>query len=160
MHNEVAGADERIEDVNVRGAKRLAKLFLQNVFDATHHEVHDRYGRINDAVRVGYLHREALKELFIDSVQEFLFLGELFNCSRGLFNRHVEPIELLQESIASKGLRRQRVDYLFNLGRNYVAPREVGIVEDGAKDTFSKQVLNEHLFDRFFRKIWIDGLSA
>src|SRR5437763_15978073 len=105
MHNEVAGADERIEDVNVRGAKRLAKLFLQDVFDATHHKVHDRYGRVNDTVRVGDLYREALKKLFIDSVQEFLFLCEVFDGARSLFNGYVKAIQLLQKSISAECLR-------------------------------------------------------
>src|SRR5437773_1424068 len=98
-------------------------------------------------MRVGNLDREALKELFVDGIEKLLLLGEIFDGLCRRVDRFVEAIETLQESIAAKGLRSQRVDNFFNFGRDDVAAGEVGIVKDRAEDAFRQQMLDEHLFD-------------
>ena len=57
-------------------------------------------------------------------------------------------------------MRSKRVDYLFNFSRDHVAPGEVRIIKDSAKDALSQKMLDEHLFDRFFRKVGINRLPA
>ena len=74
VHDEVARADERIEDVDALGAERLAEFLFQNLRDARDHEAHDRLRRVDDAVRVGHLDAEALEELLVDGVEELLLL--------------------------------------------------------------------------------------
>ena len=77
MHDEVAGADERIDEMHPPVCKRTVELGLQNLFNAFHHETDDRLRRVDDAVRIGYIDREALEELFVDGVKKVLFLGEV-----------------------------------------------------------------------------------
>ena len=77
LHNpddEVAGANKRIDDMHAFIRKRTSELSFQNLFDTLHHEVDNRLRRIDDAVRIGNLHGEPLEKLFVDSVEEPLFL--------------------------------------------------------------------------------------
>src|SRR5205814_10311893 len=85
---------------------------------------------------------------------------EVFDGAGSLINRRVKAIKLLQKCVTAEGLRSERVNYLFNFRRDYVAPGEVRIVKDSAKDALSQKMLDEHLFDCFFRKVGINRLPA
>src|SRR6202011_3567024 len=97
---------------------------------AVHHEINNRRRCVDDAVRVGNLDREALKELFINRIEKALFFRKVFDGAGGLVDGLIETVEALQESIASESLRSQRIDDLLDLGGDRVTPGEVGIVED------------------------------
>ena len=53
--DEVAGADEGVEDVDAFVAEGAAEFVLQDFFDAADHEVDDGLRGIDDAVGVGLL---------------------------------------------------------------------------------------------------------
>jgi len=74
--DEVAGAYEGIEDVDAFVAEGAAEFFLQNLFDAAHHEVDDGLRSVDDAVGVGFFGRIALEEALVDFVEECLLLRE------------------------------------------------------------------------------------
>ena len=46
-----------------------------------------------------------------------------------------------------KGVAGQCLDNLLNFGSNSIAVNEVGVIKDGAEETFGQKVLNEHLID-------------
>ena len=54
-------------------SERAAKLFLQNLFDAAHHEFDNRLRRVDDAVGVGFFWGIALEETLVDCVEEARF---------------------------------------------------------------------------------------
>src|SRR5581483_8322240 len=78
-HDEISRANEGIKDMNITAAKRLAELFLQDVLDASHHEINNRLWRVDDAMRICDLYGKALKELLINRIQEVLFLRVAIN---------------------------------------------------------------------------------
>ena len=83
--------------------------------DAGDHEVDERLRRIDDAVRVGHLHAEALKEPLIDGVEEVLLFVKVGDGGGGVFNRAVEMVQALAEIVAAEGAGVERGDDLFNL---------------------------------------------
>lgn len=89
----------------------LAEPFLQNIFDASDHEINNRLRRVNNAVRVRDFDGKAAKESLIDSVEKFLLLHEIFYRRRRRFNRFVEMIEPLEEFLAAERLRSERVTF-------------------------------------------------
>ena len=91
--DEVAGADEGIEDVDAFVAERASEFFLQNLFDAAHHEVDDGLRRVDDAVGVGLFRRIALEETLINFVEECLLFGEAGGVFRALLYGLVEAVE-------------------------------------------------------------------
>ena len=62
------------------------------MLDAFHDKIHDRLRCVDNTVRVCHLDREALEELFVNGVEEPLFLGEVRNRAGGLLNRNVERV--------------------------------------------------------------------
>ena len=80
--------------VPVQGSRMLtplspsdqAELVLQHLVDAGAHEIDDRLRRVDDAVRVGHLHRVALEEPLVDRVQEVLLLGEVGQGAGGVLD--------------------------------------------------------------------------
>ena len=91
--DEVAGADEGVEDVNVFVAEAAAELRFQNLLDAADHEIDDGLGRVDDAVGVGLLAVEALKEALVDRVEEFLLFGVVLDRGGCLLDGLVEGVE-------------------------------------------------------------------
>ena len=57
------------------------------------HEIDDRLRRVDDAVRVGRLHRVALEESLIDGVQEVLLVVETVDGVGRQFDGLVELVE-------------------------------------------------------------------
>ena len=55
--------DKRVDDVNARVRQGTIKLGLEDVLNAFRHKIDNRLRRIDNAVRIGGLHRKALKEL-------------------------------------------------------------------------------------------------
>ena len=97
MHDEVAGADERIDEMHPPVCQRTVELGLQNLFNAFHHETDDRLRGINDAVRIRNVNRKALEELFVDGVKKVLFLGEVLQIGGGSFDCVIKPVERFEE---------------------------------------------------------------
>ena len=75
--DEVAGADEGVDDVHALVGEGAAELALEDGGDAADHEVDDGLGRVDDAVGVGDLDGKALEELLVDGVEEVLLLGKI-----------------------------------------------------------------------------------
>ena len=130
------------------------------MLNAVRHKIDNGLRRIDNAVRIGGLHRKALKELLIDRVEEVLFLGEVIDCFRGLLNRFVEVVKTFEKLGAAERLRRESVDDLLDLVSDSVAPCEVGVSEDFSENPLGQEVLNEHLLDSGFGEIGVDGLTA
>ena len=59
--------------------RSLAELVLQHLLHARTHEIHNLLRSVDNAERVRGLDRVALKEAFVDGVQEVLFLAEVLN---------------------------------------------------------------------------------
>ena len=158
--DEIARADKRVDDVNARVRERAAKLSPQNLLNASRHKIDNRLRRIDDAVRIGNRHGKALKKLLIDRVEEVLLLRKVVNRRGRALNSNIEAVEAVEKIAAVKRLRGERVDDLLDLVGNDVAAREIGIAENRAKNPLSQQMLNEHLLDRRFGQIGIDGLPT
>ena len=159
-HDEVAGADEGVDDVHALVGEGAAELALEDGGHAAHHEVDDRLRGVDDAVRVGDLDGKTLEELFVDGVEEVLFLGEVADGGGGALDGGVEAVQLAQEIGAAERLGGERVDYAFNLACDDVAVGKVRVVEDGAEEALGEQVLDQHLLDGGFGEIGVDGLAA
>ena len=69
-NDEVAGADERIDDVNTGICERLAEVSFQDMLNAIHHEIDDGLRRVDNAVSIGILDREVLEKALIKRVEE------------------------------------------------------------------------------------------
>ena len=72
--DEVSSADKRIDDVNSYIRQRASELGFEDMLNAFHHEIHNWLWRVDDTVRIGNIHREALKELLVDGIEKRLFL--------------------------------------------------------------------------------------
>ena len=100
MHDaddEVAGADERVDDVDTGIGERTVELRPEDMLDAFHHEIDDRLWCVDDAVRVCDFDREALKELLVDGVEESLFLREVRDRRSGSLDCGVERFQKTQK---------------------------------------------------------------
>ena len=60
--------DEGVEDVDAFVAERATEFFLQNFFDAAHHEIDDGLRGVDDAVGVGFFRRISLEEALVSLV--------------------------------------------------------------------------------------------
>jgi hypothetical protein len=65
-----------------------------------------------------------------------------------------------QELVTAEMARGHRLDNLFDLGSDDVLVAEVRVFENPCEDALGEQVLDEHLLNRFRRKIRIDRLTA
>ena len=134
VDDEITGAGERIEDVNVFIGQRFSEFLFQDVLDTGDHEIDERLRRVNDAVRVGDLDAESLEEPFIDGVEERLFLGEIGDGGGGIFDCAIEMFHALAEIVPAEHAGVERGDDLFNFLRDDVARDEISDVEDFAED--------------------------
>ena len=87
-------------------------------------------------------------------------MGKVIDGFRGLLNRNIEAVETGEKLAAAERLRRERVNDLLDLVGDSVAPREIGVAEDGSENPLGQEVLNEHLLDSGFGEIGVDGLTA
>ena len=145
--DEVAGPDKRIDNMNACIRQRPIKLGFQDMFNAVHHEIDNRLGCVDDAVCVRHLHGEPLKKLFIDGVEELLFLGEVLAEGCGIFNSSIERIQRFKKRVATECVLDEYLNDVFNLAGDDIPTREVGVIEDGTEDAFCEQVLDEHLLN-------------
>ena len=110
-HNEVAGAHERVDDVNALVRQRTAKLPLQDRGHALHHEIDDWLRRVDDAVCIRHLDRIALEELLVDRVQKVLLLRKVADRLCGALDGDVEAVQSAKKIVAAEGLRGEGVDH-------------------------------------------------
>ena len=96
-HDEIAGADERIDDIHPAIRKCPIEFSFQDMRNALHNEIDNRLRRIDDAVRIRNLDREALEELLIHRVDEVLFLREVDERRGGALNGGIERLEAFEE---------------------------------------------------------------
>ena len=68
IDDEVAGADEGVEDVNAFVAEGASEFFLQDFLYAAHHEIDDGLRGVDDAVGVGFFRRISLEEALVNLV--------------------------------------------------------------------------------------------
>ena len=99
------------------------------------------------AVCIRYVLGEPLKELFVEGVEEVLFLGEVLAERRRLFNRDVESVQRSKKLVTAHRMPHQHVADVFDLACDDVSTCEVRPVKDGAEDAFGEDVLDEHLLD-------------
>ena len=93
VDDEVAGACAGVKDVHAGIGEGGAKFAFEDFFDAGAHEVDDLLRRVDDAVRVGQLDREALEEAFVDGVEEVLASRPAFDAAGCAFDGEVEAVE-------------------------------------------------------------------
>ena len=136
--DEIASADERIEDVDTFIAEGAAKFFLEDFFDAANHEIDDGLRRVDDAVGIGFFGGVALEKALVDFVQEGLFLGEAGGFLGAALDGFVETVKSAQEFVAIEGAASELGDDLFDFGGDHVAASEIGIVENFAEDALGE----------------------
>ena len=158
--DEIAGADKRIDDMNAFIGERTPEFGLEQMFYALHHEIDNRLWCINDAVRIGDFGGVALKKLFVDGIEEVLFLREIGEGCRLTFNFPIERLQVFEECVAAICILNERVDNLLYLACDDVPLCEVRIVKDGAEGAFCQEMLEEHLFDSGFGEVGVNrGLA-
>ena len=158
--DEVARADERINNMNTGIRQRSIELAFKDLFNAVHHEIDDRLWRVDDAVCVRYLHREALKELLVDGVEEVLFLREVLAERGSVLDSSIERVQRFEKLVATKGVLDEYLNNVFDLACDDISAREVRVVEDGTEDPFRQQMLDEHLLNGSRGEVWVDCGTA
>ena len=103
VDDEAARADAGVEHLHARLGERRAEFAPQHLLDAVAHEVHDLLRRVDDAVRVGLLDREALEEALVDGVEEVLLLRPVIQVARGVLDGEVEAVQRPEELLAVEG---------------------------------------------------------
>ena len=78
--------------------RERAEILFQDVFDAAHHEVHDGLRRVDDAVGVGFLGREALEEALVHGVDEVLLLAIVLGGFGGRLDGAVKAVEVFRKA--------------------------------------------------------------
>ena len=76
VNYEIAGADKRVEYVDVFVGERFAEFFLQDLFDRSDHEIDYRLRCVNNAVRVGDIDGKALEKPLVNVVKKRLLFGK------------------------------------------------------------------------------------
>ncbi|PLS67422.1 MAG: hypothetical protein CV045_13705, partial [Cyanobacteria bacterium M5B4] len=137
-----------------------AKLLLQDMLNAGPHKAHNRLGRIDNPVRIGLLAGVALKEAFVDGIEELLLGVPVGDGGGGGFNRGIERVKLLEVRIAPTHAPREPGDDALDLLGNRVLVGEVRAFEDGAKEPLGEDVLHQHLLNRILAEVGIDGRAA
>ena len=160
IDEEVARPGAGVEDLNVLVAEFHVELRLQNFDHAGAHEVDDLLRRVDNAVRVGRLDRVALKEPFVDGVEEVLLLAEVFQDAGGVFDGPVKPVERLQEGVPVEALAGQRRDHLLDFDGNHVPLGKLGVVKNLADQPLGQQVLNQHLVNRSRTEVGIQRCAT
>ena len=111
-------------------------------------------------MRIGDLHRKALKKLLVNCVEKPLLLGEVAD-SRGCpFDCEVETIQATEKIITAKRLLCECLDDGFDLAGDDVAVGEIGVAKDGSENPLGQQMLDQHLLNGGFGEIGIDRLTA
>src|SRR5690242_8662732 len=111
--------------MHVLVGQRLAEFLLQYLFHRSDHEVHDRFGGINDSMSIRYIDRKSLKKPFVNIVKKGLFLGEGLYGIRAVLKCPVKMIEPAQEFFAAERLRSESEDHLLDLSRDHIALNEL-----------------------------------
>src|ERR1019366_6036875 len=136
--NEVTGADEGIEDVDAFVAKRAAKFFLQDFFDAAHHEIYDGLRRVDDAAGIGFFGGVSLKEAHVHGVEEVLLLAVLGGVVGVELNGAVEGLEALEEFVAIERAPGEFDNNLLNFNSDHIAGAEIVVLENPAEDALGE----------------------
>ena len=156
-NDEVPGAHKGIDDVNAFIGEGTVKFGFEEIVYALHHEIDNRLRRIDDAVRIRNIGGIPLKKLFIDSIQEVLFLREIDESCRLAFDGAVKPVQVLEECVAAKRLGGERVNDVLNFACDDIAAGEIRVREDGAEGAFCQQVLDKHFLHGRLGELWVDG---
>ena len=109
---------------------------------------------------VRYLHREALKELLVDGVEEVLFLREVLAERGSVLDSSIERVQRFEKLVATEGVPNEYLDNVFDLACDDISAREVRVVEDGTEDPFRQQMLDEHLLNGSRGEVWVDCGTA
>ena len=156
-NDEVAGADEGIDDMHAFIGEGTAEPGLQHMRNAVHHEIDDGLRRVDDAVRIGLLDREALKKLFVDGVKKVLFLREVDERRRLPFDFAVKRIQPAEKFAAAVCGVEGCFQHVLNFACDDIPRGEIGILKDGAKYPFCQEMLDEHFLHGGFGEIGING---
>ena len=113
--------------------RERAEFFLQDFFDAAHHEVDDGLRRVDDAVGVGFFGGISLEEALVDFVEKVLLFGEAGGVFGAYLDGLVETVERAQEFVSIEGPLGQFDNDLFDFDGYYVAAGEIGVVENSGE---------------------------
>ena len=109
---------------------------------------------------VGSLDGKALEKLFINGVEEMLFLGVVADSHGNLFNGDIKVIQRSEKIIATERVCCEGIDDGLNFAGDDVAVDEVGVAKDGSENPLGQEVLDEHLLNCGLGEVWIDRLTA
>ena len=93
-------------------------------------------------MRIGDLHRKALKKLLINGVEKSLFLGEVIDSCSGALDCNVKRVKAFEKLIAIKSVRHQRSDNGLDFTGNDIAVDKVRIAEHGSENPLGQEVLD------------------
>src|SRR5438045_2891664 len=94
---------------------------------------------------VSLFDRETLEEALIDCIEEVLFLCPVIQPFGSIFNGSIEAVKRFQKLTSVEGSTGKRLNDLLDLRGDHVAVREILVIEDGAEEAFSQEVLYQHL---------------
>jgi len=160
VDDEIARAGERVENVDVVVCQRRFECGLQNMLDGGDHEIHERLRGIDYAVSVGNLDGKTLKEPFVDSVEERLFLVKIGNSCGGVLDCTVEMLQTLAKVVPTERTGVESGNDRFNFLRDDVSLDKIGDGEYLSKNTLREDVLDNHFLDGFNRNVRIERAAA
>ncbi len=145
VDDEIPSPGARIENHHFGRCQRVSEFLFQRFLDRLAHVVDNLARRVDDAVGIGHIRREALEELLVYGVEKILLLGEVAEVGSGALDGRVVRVQVLEEILLGKTGRSQRFDHVLHLRRNHVPRGELGVLEQVAHQPLGEQVLDQHL---------------
>ena len=121
-------------------------MFFEEVVGGLDHKTDDFVGRIDDSEAVCTFGIIDFVEVFIDDFEEFLFFVVVGNRGGGGVEGLV-VVSDVAELVLADFSGEYGVDEAFEFASDDVVFEETGIVENGRKEVFGEDVLNEHFAD-------------
>ena len=153
--HEVSRADAGVKHDHALVGKRRAELGFEQRVHTFHHEVDNRLGRVNNALRVGGLFGKVLKKPLVQGVQKGLLLLPPRRFFGLAFNGEIVLVQRLREIASVETAAHHNRNRFFHLLRDNIAAHKVGVIKNGAKKPFGQKVLRQHFHDHTGRNVWV-----
>src|SRR5258706_14879756 len=111
VHDVTAGADAGVNDLHIRLLNRCTEFALQYLFNASTHEINDFLWCIDNTIGIRSLHRVALEEAFVDSIQKELTFKPAINAPGCTLYCHIKAVKQLEELVTVEGTASEGINH-------------------------------------------------